>query len=144
VSNCTSKKKRWCIVTGDFFDLTKLRLEMENFAKRLKDLRKSRGLSQSKLAEMVEVTPRVYNRWERGSTIPRLDTIVKIADVLQVSLDELAGRTDLKSVEFKVRNPKLHALYKEIDQLSNEDQTALVVLLDSLIKRSQINKVLTK
>ena len=116
---------------------------MEEFAKRLKQLREDRGLSQTRLAEMVEVTPRVYNRWERGSTIPRLDTLVRIADVLQVTLDELAGRKELKGPELKLRNPKLHDLYKQIDSLSNEDQQALEVLLDSLIKRSQMKRVLT-
>ena len=126
-----------------FNDLMTIRSEMEEFAKRLKQLREDRGLSQTRLAEMVEVTPRVYNRWERGSTIPRLDTLVRIADVLQVTLDELAGRKELKGPELKLRNPKLHDLYKQIDSLSNEDQQALEVLLDSLIKRSQMKRVLT-
>ena len=126
-----------------FNDLMTIRSEMEEFEKRLKQLREDRGLSQTRLAEMVEVTPRVYNRWERGSTIPRLDTLVRIADVLQVTLDELAGRKELKGPELKLRNPKLHDLYKQIDSLSNEDQQALEVLLDSLIKRSQMKRVLT-
>ena len=124
-------------------DLMTIRTEMEEFAERLKQLREARGLSQARLAEMVEVTPRVYNRWERGSTIPRLDTLVRIADVLQVTLDELAGRKKLKSPELKIRNPKLHDLYKQIDSLSNEDQQALEVLLDRLVKRSQMKRVLT-
>ena len=126
----------------DFDDLTAIRMEMEKFAQRLKDLRIARGLSQAKLAEMVFVTPRVYNRWERGTTIPRLDTLVRIGDVLQVTLDELAGRKEITSVEFKVHDPRLHDLYKEIDTLSPKDQEALVVLLDSLVKRSQMKKVL--
>ena len=36
----------------------------------------------------------------------------------------------------RIRNPELHSLYKEIDRLTDEDQQALVVLLDSLVKRS--------
>jgi hypothetical protein len=60
-----------------------------------------------------------------------------------VTLDELAGRKELKDPEFKVRNPRLHDFYRQIDSLSDEDQQALEVLLDSLIKRSQMKKVLT-
>jgi hypothetical protein len=41
-----------------------------------------------------------------------------------------------------IQNPKLHALYSEINRLSDEDQQALVILLDSLAKRSQMGKVL--
>ena len=130
-------------MTSKIDDFITIRLEMEKFAQRLKELREARGLTQVKLAEMVGVIPRVYNRWERGTVTPRLEKLITLADILQVTLDELAGREEIKSIEFKVRDPRLHSLYKEIDTLSNEDQQALVVLLDSLIKRSQMSKVLT-
>jgi transcriptional regulator with XRE-family HTH domain len=115
---------------------------MDVFAKRLKELRSQRGLNQVQLAELVGVHPRVYNRWERGGGAPRLDFLIKLADVLQVSLDELTGRAPLAEPDFKVKNPKLHALYRQIDRLSAEDQHALLILLDSLIKRAQMDKVL--
>jgi hypothetical protein len=41
-----------------------------------------------------------------------------------------------------IQNPRLHALYREINRLSDEDQQALVILLDSLVKRSRMDKVL--
>lgn len=116
-------------------------VDMEQFPDTLRELRKSRGLTQVRLAELIEVSPRVYNRWETGSAAPRLDTLVKIADILNVTLDELVGRTE-PSGEVEIQNPKLHALYHEINGLSDEDQQALVILLDSLIKRSQMGRVL--
>ena len=67
-------------------------LDMSDFAERLKLLRESRQISQARLAELLEIDPRSYNRWERGGNIPHLDTIIKIADILQVTLDELVGR----------------------------------------------------
>jgi len=66
----------------------------------------------------------------------------RLADLLEVSLDELVGRTEPHEPDLKIRNPKLHQLYREIDRLSDEDQKALVILLDSLVKRSQMGKVL--
>jgi transcriptional regulator with XRE-family HTH domain len=115
---------------------------MDIFAERLKELRMQRGLSQVQLAALIDVSPRVYNRWERGGALPRLDFVVKIADILQVTLDELIGRAAPQDPDFKLKNPKLHSLYREIDRLSAEDQHALMVLLDSLIKRSQMDKLL--
>lgn len=41
-----------------------------------------------------------------------------------------------------IHNPRLHALYQQIDALSDEDQQALFVLMDSLVKRSQMAKLL--
>ncbi len=118
-------------------------IDMEGFAKSLRETRSARGLTQARLAELLTVSPRVYNRWERGAAIPRLDTLVKIAEILEVSLDELVGRREPDLDAVRIRNPELHSLYKEIDRLTDEDQQALVVLLDSLIKRSQMRKVMT-
>jgi transcriptional regulator with XRE-family HTH domain len=116
-------------------------VDMENFPETLRALREARGLTQVRLAELLEVSPRVYNRWETGGAAPRLDTLVKIADLLSVTLDELVGRTEPTS-EVVIQNPRLHALYREINRLSDEDQQALVILLDSLVKRSRMDKVL--
>jgi len=115
---------------------------MDAFSGRLRNLRSQKGLSQVQMADLVETTPRVYNRWERGTALPRLDAVVKIADILQVSLDELVGRVEPKPPQIAVRNPKLHAMYRQLDRLTPEDQQAAIVLLDSLLKRSEMGRVL--
>ena len=117
-------------------------INMQEFAERLRETRTARGLTQTRLAEILEVSPRVYNRWERGAAVPRLDTLVKIAEILEVSLDELVGRKEPDHDTLRIRNPELHSLYKEIDRLSDEDQQALIVLLDSLVKRSQFQRMM--
>jgi transcriptional regulator with XRE-family HTH domain len=117
-------------------------IDMEGFAERLRNARSSRDLTQTRLAEILEISPRVYNRWERGSAIPKLDTVVKIAEILEVSIDELVGLKKTSDNEPRLRNHELHRLYREIDRLSDEDQQALVVVLDSLVKRSQLKKVM--
>jgi len=120
-------------------------VEMEIFARNLKKYREARGLNQSNVAGLLSISPRVYNRWERGIALPRLDTIVKLADIFHVTIDELAGRKEpLDDGSPRLRNPKLHQLYNEIDKLSMEDQQALVILIDSLVKRSQINSLMGK
>ncbi len=42
-------------------------LDMSEFAERLRLMRESRQLTQVRLAELIEVDPRAYNRWERGT-----------------------------------------------------------------------------
>ena len=98
---------------------------MEKFAERLKQMRSTRRMTQTRLAQLLEVSPRVYNRWENGIATPHFDTVVRIADLLDVSLDELAGRKDANG-ESKIHNPELHRLYKKVDQLSDEDQKPLL------------------
>lgn len=115
--------------------------DMATFAERLKTLREERKLTQVRLAELIGVNPRAYNRWERGNFVPQLDTLIKIADALNVSLDELTGRVQVVQ-EPTVHNPKLHALLKDVDRLPDEDQQALVILMDSLVKRSKIDQLM--
>src|ERR1039458_109586 len=112
---------------------------MANVAQRLRELRMARKLTQTRLAELLGVSPRVYSRWETGDVTPHFDTIVRLADTLGVSLDELAGRKEVSS-SAAIRNPELNRLCRKVDQLSDEDQRALVVVLDSLVKRSRVSK----
>ena len=116
---------------------------MANFAQRLKELRTIRKLTQNRLAELLNVKPRVYSRWETGDAVPHFDTIVRLADILGVTLDEMAGRTDAPT-QATIRNPELNRLYRKVDQLSDEDQKALLVVLDSLVKRSRVDQVMAE
>ncbi len=108
---------------------------MSTFSERLHQLREARGLTQIRLAEMIDVLPRAYNRWERGHISPQLETLIKLADVLQVSLDELVGRVD-NSKEIKIRNPELHKLWQQIDSLPDEEQRALMMVIDRFVTRN--------
>ena len=118
-------------------------LNMSEFAERLRLLREARQLSQVRLAELVGVDPRAYNRWERGTIAPHLDTLVKIADVLQVSLDELVGRKPVSS-EVRIRNHTLNSLWQQADALPDEEQQALILVIDSFVKKTQVEKVISK
>ncbi len=115
-------------------------LDMSALSERLKLLRSARNITQARLAKLMDVDPRVYNRWERGTAIPQFDGMTKIADILQVSLDELAGRKEPDS-DLKIHNHELYGLYQQVDNLPDEDQKALVLVIDSMVKKAQMAKV---
>jgi len=114
-------------------------LDMANFAERLRTLRSQRNINQARFAELLGVSPRVYNRWETGDAVPHFDTVVKIAEALDVSLDELAGRTETSDKQ-QLRNPELHQLYQQVDELPDEDQQALMVVIDRLVTSSRVSR----
>lgn len=118
-------------------------IDMSAFAERLRLLRETRQMTQTRLAELLEINPRVYNRWERGTATPQLDTVVRIADILQVSLDELAGRSGLIT-EPKIHNSELLNLYQQVDSLPDASQQALVLVIDGMVKQAQMEKVVGK
>jgi transcriptional regulator with XRE-family HTH domain len=62
-------------------------------SKRVKELRKRKGWSQQKLAEKASLAFNTITKIEQGlAEHPNLKTILKLADVFEVSLDELVGR----------------------------------------------------
>lgn len=64
------------------------------FSERLKQLRKENNLSQDKIAELLNVSRQSYGRYEAGISEPGIDTLIRISDIFDVSLDFLLGRTD--------------------------------------------------
>ena len=116
---------------------------MTDFHQRLRQLRMARKLTQTRVAQLLGVIPRVHTRWENGDTTPLFGTVVKIADIFDVSLDELAARKE-SGGEAKIHNHELHRLYNKVDQLSDEDRKALVIVLDSLVKRSRVCRVMAE
>lgn len=59
---------------------------------KLRDMRKERGYSQADIGEVCGVSWYVVSSWERGEVRLPLEDAVKIADFLECTLDELAGR----------------------------------------------------
>ena len=118
-------------------------IDMSAFAERLRLLREARQITQTRLASLLEVDPRVYNRWERGTATPLFETVVRIADLLQVSLDELAGRS-ASITDPKIHNSELLNLYQQVDSLPDASQQALVLVIDGMVKQAQMEKVVGK
>lgn len=70
------------------------------FSERLKQCRLLHGLTLQKMADILGISMRGYQYYESGSREPNLDTLVKIADFYDVSIDWLLGRDDfLESLE---------------------------------------------
>lgn len=70
-------------------------------------LRKQKGYSQEELAYQLGISRQSVSKWESGISIPELDRLVEIADLYEVSLDELVrGETSLKQ-EFYISDEQL-------------------------------------
>lgn len=64
------------------------------FSERLKDLRKQAGLTQVDVAEKLGISQPAYASWERGVKKPTQENLVKIAQILNVSVDYLVGNEE--------------------------------------------------
>lgn len=53
------------------------------------ELRKSKGISQEELGSMLHVTKKAVSRWETGRGLPDASILVPLAEILEVSVDEI-------------------------------------------------------
>ena len=91
------------------------------FAERLKILRKQVKLTQAQIAEKLDISQQAYASWERGVKKPTQENLVKIAQILNVSVDYLVGNSDnyedeLENIEllFRLNSKGLTDEEKEI------------------------------
>ena len=61
---------------------------------RLKEIRKSKGVSQLKMAMDLNTNQNTISRYETGEREPGINELIKIADYFNVSVDYLLERTD--------------------------------------------------
>ncbi len=69
----------------------------ETFGQRLSRLRKNLGLKQEDIAEKVNISAQAVSKWENDLSAPDISTLPILADILNVSLDELLGREVLQT-----------------------------------------------
>lgn len=97
------------------------------FGENLMKLRKANNLTQEELAKKLGVARTTYSSYEQNRRMPDIDVQNKIADLFEVSLDYLHGRTDKKNyweLTGKDERSIQRDLQKMIDDLSNSDAFA--------------------
>lgn len=61
------------------------------FSENLKTFRKQKGFSQEELASRLHVVRQTISKWEKNLSVPDADTLIRLAEILEVSVSELLG-----------------------------------------------------
>ncbi|HEL9639279.1 TPA: helix-turn-helix domain-containing protein [Streptococcus suis] len=114
----------------------------------LKELRKEKKLTQTELASKLNISQKSYSNWESGKAEPTLDNIIKLANILDTTTDELLGRqVDFgDKVIFNITNYDLSNIKNFSEQeLYDLKSTIVLELLDDSIDTQTVkNKLTTK
>lgn len=121
-----------------------LRLSMTDFGKNLSNIRKQRQLTQLELGSLLEVQPRMVGRWEQGKVKPQFDYVIKLAQVLEVSIDRLVfGEQGQKQPAFDIKNKRLKELCKQADSLKPDDHEVICRVMDMAIKQDRLKQIIS-
>ena len=99
-----------------------------SFPARLIQTRKAQGLTQQGLADAASVHVNQIKRYEAGTAQPTLEALIKLAQALHVSLDELV-------FEEGERGPgdKMRFLFEAVERLGTDEQTVIREVLEGML-----------
>lgn len=78
----------------------------EEFPKRLKEQRIAKGKTQKEMAIALDIERPSYVTYETGKTYPKFENLMKIAEILEISIDYLVGLKE-KEETIKVKETKI-------------------------------------
>ena len=77
---------------------------MKSIGETIASLRKQKGMTQNELAEKMNVTDKAVSKWERDLSCPDINTISKLADILDVSVEELLKAKKKENSNTKIKD----------------------------------------
>ena len=117
-------------------------MEKESFGTRLARLRKEHDYTQNDIADKVGVTSQAVSRWENDQASPDIDIIVKLADLYDITTDELLGKEKPAATSFQEKPTKksLDKMFFKIKVHDAEDGDDVNVNLPLALVRIFVNK----
>ena len=74
----------------------------------ISSLRKDKGMTQLELAETMGVTDKAVSKWERDLSCPDINSISKLAEILEISVEDLMqGKTETKEQDTKEKKENI-------------------------------------
>ncbi|MCC9821134.1 helix-turn-helix transcriptional regulator, partial [Streptococcus agalactiae] len=106
--------------------------KLTNFPQKLREERKKRGYTQEEMAKLLAIGQSAYAKWENGRTEPTLDNIIKLANILDVTVDYLLGRSDNFSNTIVLSKNNMKSFSKRLKELRLEKNQTQQQLADEL------------
>lgn len=103
--------------------------------KNLKVLRTQHSLSQQKLADILHISQQSVYKYENGITTPDVETLARMADYFNTSIDYLVDYTDIphkiEPVQANMLNAEEYELIEKYRRLSSRQKNAIKIVIDS-------------
>lgn len=111
------------------------------FAERLRELRRQKNLSQTELGKLVGVHYTHIGRYERGISKPAAETLNRLANVLGVSGDYLIEGTTTEAAKAKFEDRELLCQFQEVEKLPEEDKVVVKKLIEAFLTKKQLQSL---
>jgi len=99
---------------------------MTTLGERIQELRKQKGVAQQRLAELIDVSKSMINRYENKGVQPPADILNKIANVLDTSVDYLINGNEDEKAQASLKQTELLNTFKQIGTMPESEQNKLL------------------
>lgn len=110
---------------------------MRSIGETIASLKKEKGMTQNELAEKMNVTDKAVSKWERDLSCPDVNTISKLADILEVSIEELLKAKKKDNLEMKTKD-LMNLIFKAVALAMGIAVVTLNILNQIAVKSSII------
>lgn len=102
---------------------------------KLKETRQSKGLSQSTVAEHLNISRQSISKWENNSSYPDLDNLVRLSKYYEISIDDLLNKNQELKEKIAENELNIKESQKKLDHIRSgyERDEGFALLLISLI-----------
>lgn len=111
-----------------------------SLGERIAKLRKQKGWTQDDLAKQVGVHKGHVTRWERDRMYPASKSLAAIADVFDITVDELLAKDGEQ--ERSIGDPQLVRTLHEAQELDDEDKRMVVRFVEALVTKRRMEKAM--
>lgn len=115
-----------------------------NIADNLKIYREQKGLLQKEVANAVGVHPSNYSKMEKGERDVSIEVADKLANYFGITLDELVHMSEQTPKEVTILDKSISERINLIQQLEEEDKSALFRIIDSMLTKSKFKDFFDK
>lgn len=112
-----------------------------SLGEKIRKLRKERDWTQDELGSKVGVHGRHVYRWEKDRMKPSAKTLTRLAEVFEISLDELTQENGTSRMEAALPDPELFAQFQAVAELDDEDKNAIKKILQAMIAKHQVKHI---
>jgi transcriptional regulator with XRE-family HTH domain len=113
---------------------------MSDLGKRIQELRKQAGLSQTELANKIGVSYPQMSRYEVKGVQPPADVLKKLADALNTSVDYLISGDTEEKAKATLKDSKLLNLFKAVEGMNEEDKTVITKLISAFVFQQEMQQ----
>lgn len=111
---------------------------------KIRKLRKQRDWTQDELGAKIGVHGRHVTRLEKNIYKPSAKTLARLAEVFEISVDELAQENGNTRAELLIPDPELFAQFQAIAHLGEDDKRAVKTILQAMITKEQVKSLINK